>query len=214
MITVYVFGNAPRPVWEVTRDLRVLWALEEMGLPYRAHPLDFERGELKAPEYLRLHPFGKIPAIEDDGFALFESAAIVLYLAEKSGKLLPAGREQRALAAQWAFAAVNTVEPPLADLFVLDHFQAEQNQAKERRPAVLEMAKARLASLEAVLARRSHLLGDEFSAPDILRTAVLRMAQHTDLLSAVPRVAAYQERCQARPAFRKVLAEHHQRLAA
>ena len=216
MITVYVFGNAPRPVWEVTRDLRVLWALEEMGLPYRVHPLDFERGELKGPDYTRIQPFGQIPAIEDDGFALFESAAIVLYLAEKSGKLLPPGLgfKGRALATQWAFSAVNSMEPPLQELFVLDHFAERQISAKERRPGVVDYARMRLANLEAVLARSSHLLGDEFSAPDILMTAVLRMAQHTDLLSAVPRVAAYKERCQARPAFQKVIAEHHQRLAA
>jgi glutathione S-transferase len=216
MITAYVFGNAPRPVWDVTRDLRVLWALEETGLPYRVHPLDFERGELKRPEYTRVQPFGKIPAIEDDGFALFESAAIVLYLAQKSGKLLPPSLnlQGRALAAQWAFAAVNTVEPPLNELFVLDHFAAEQAWAKEHRPAVVEMAKARLASLEAVLASRSYLLGDEFSAPDILMTTVLRLAQHSDLFRATPRIAAYKARCEERPAWRKVVAAHHERLAA
>jgi glutathione S-transferase len=216
MITVYVFGNAPRPVWDVTRDLRVLWALEETGIPYRVRPLDFERGELKQPEYMRIQPFGQIPAIEDGGFTLFESAAIVLYLAEKSGKLLPPSLSlpRRALVTQWAFTAVNTVEPPLAELFVLDHFAERQMAAKERRPAVVGWAQARLASLDGILARSSHLLGDEFCAPDILMTTVLRMAQHTDLLSAVPRVAAYKERCEARPAFQKVVAAHHQRLAA
>lgn len=216
MITAYVFGNAPRPVWDVTRDLRVLWALEETGLPYRVHPLDFESGELKAPEYVRIQPFGQIPAIEDDGFTLFESAAIVLYLAQKSGKLLPPSLsfQGRALAAQWAFAAVNSVEPALAELFVLDHFAADDPGAKERRPAVVEQAKARLASLETVLANRSYLLGDEFSAPDILMTSVLRLVQHTDLLRAAPKVAAYKARCEERPASKKVVAAHHQRLAA
>lgn len=117
MITVYVFGNAPAPVRNVTRDLRVLWALEESGVPYRLHPLDFARGDLKRAEYTRVNPFGKIPAIDDEGFALFESTAIVLYVAEKAGRLLPERPQGRALAAQWAFAAVDTVEPPLADLF-------------------------------------------------------------------------------------------------
>ena len=215
MITVYVFGNAPRPVWNVTRDLRVLWALEEIGVPYRLHPLDFSRGELKGPEYLRVNPFGKIPAIDDEGFGLFESAGIVLYLAEKAGKLLPPGLQGRALAAQWTFAAVNTVEPPLVELFSLDHFAAHENWAKERRPAVVQQVEARLATLEGVLTRgSSYLLGDAFSAPDILMTTVLRMVQHTDLLSAAPNVAAYQQRCEARPAWQKVFAEHHQRLAA
>jgi len=214
MITVYVFGNAPRPVRPVTRDLRALWALEEAGLPYRLHPLDFASGELKRPEYTRIQPFGQIPAIDDEGFVLFESSAIVLYLAEKSGRLLPRSREGRALAAQWAFAAVNTVEPALAELFLLDHFTPDQDRAKERRPAVVQQVETRLATLDRELARRSFLLGDTFTAPDILMTTVLRIVQHTDLLRAAPNVAAYQERCEARPAWRKVVAEHHQRLAA
>jgi len=216
MITVYVFGSAPRPVWNVTRDLRVLWALEETGVPYRLHPLDFGRGELKRPEYTRLQPFGQIPAIEDEGFALFESAAIVLYLAEKSGKLLPPslGLRGRALAAQWTFAAANTVEPALGELFSLDHFAADQAWARERRPALVTQAQARLAGLEGELARRPYLLGDAFSAPDVLMTTVLRLAQHTDLLAAAPNVAAYQRRCEARPAWEKVIAAHHLRLAA
>lgn len=214
MITVYVFGNAPRPVWNVTRDLRVLWALEESGLPYRLHPLDFAKGELERPEYTRIQPFGQIPAIDDEGFALFESAAIVLYLAEKSGRLLPRSFQGRALAAQWAFAAVNSVEPALAEVFSLDHFAADRAWAKERRPALQTQVQARLASLEGVLARRAYLLGEEFSAPDILMTSVLRLVQHTDLGRSAPHVAAYQERCEARPAWTKVVAEHHRRLAA
>jgi glutathione S-transferase len=214
MLDVYVFENAPRPVWPVTRDLRVLWTLEELGIPYRLHPLDFSRGELKAPEYLRIQPFGQIPAIDDDGFTLFESAAIVLYLAEKAGRLLPTSPQGRALALQWTFAAVNTVEPALVQLFTMDHFSADENWAKERRPAVVKLVEARLATLEGLLARSKYIAGDEFSAPDILMTHELRLVQHTSLLRAAPNVAAYQQRCEARPAWRKVVAEHLERLAA
>jgi glutathione S-transferase len=214
MITIYVFGNVPSPVRNVSRDLRALWAAEESGLPYRLHPLDFARGELKSPEYMRVNPFGKIPAIADDGFTLFESAPIVLYLAEKAGRLLPESPRDRTLAAQWAFAAVNTVEPSMVELFTLDHFAADEAWAKERRPAVVTAAQARLATLEAELAARPYLLGDAFSAPDILMSTVLRLVLHADLLRAAPNVAAYQERCEARPAWKKVLAEHQQRLAA
>ena len=214
MIRVYVFGNAPPPVRDVTRDLRALWALEESGLPYMLHPLDFAHGELKRPEYTSIQPFGQIPSIDDDGFRLFESAVIVLYLAEKAGRLLPETLQGRALAAQWVFAAVNTVEPPLAELFSIDHFAADQPWAKERRPTVVAGVQARLATLERVLSVRPYVLGDEFSAPDVLMTTVLRLVQHTDLLRAVPNVAAYQERCQARPAWRKVISEHRHRLAA
>ena len=214
MLTVYVFGNVPAPVRPVTRDLRVLWALEETGIPYRLQPLDFFRGELKQPEYLRVQPFGQIPAIEDEGFALFESGAIVLYLAGKSGKLLPADPEGRALATQWAFSAVNTVEPAFVQLFTLDQFSAGEAWAKERRPAVLALAQARLATLDGVFAQRKYLLGDAFSAADILMSHVLRLVAHTDLLRAAPNVAAYQQRCEERPAWRKVYAAHEKRLAA
>lgn len=213
MITVYVFGNAPVPVRNITRDLRALWALEESGLPYRLQRLDFARGELKQPEYTRINPFGHIPSIDDGGFTLFESAAIVLYVAEKAGHLLPKTRDGRALAAQWAFAAVNTVEPAIAELFAIDAFFAEQPWARGRRPAVVEQVKKRLATLEAEFAQRTYVIGDDFSAPDILMATVLRLVQ-TDLLGAAPNVAAYLARCESRPAWTKVLAEHQQRLAA
>jgi glutathione S-transferase len=214
MITVYVFGNAPAPVRNVTRDLRALWALEEAGLPYRLQRLDYARGELKRDAYLRVNPFGKIPSIDDGGFTLFESAAIVLYVAEKSGRLLPETSEGRAVAAQWAFAAVNTVEPPILELFTIDALFADQPWARGRRPAVVEHVKQRLATLDAELARHPYVIGHEFSAPDILMATVLRMVQEADLLDAAPNVSAYLARCESRAAWAKVFAEHQQRLAA
>ena len=214
MLTVYAFGNAPPPVIGVTRDLRVLWAAEEAGLPYRIHALDHARGELRGPEYLRVNPFGLVPAIDDNGFTLFESGAVVLYIAEKSRRLLPAEPAARARALQWAFAAVDTVESSMADLFVIDKFHADKAWAKERRPAVVATAQKRLASLDLELAGRSYLLGDEFGAADILMTSALRMLQHTDLLDAAPNVAAYKVRCEARPAWGKIYAAYEQRLAA
>ncbi|HKA13824.1 MAG TPA: glutathione S-transferase family protein [Myxococcota bacterium] len=214
MITVYVFGNAPVPVRNITRDLRALWALEESGLPYRLQCLDFARGELKRPEYKRVNPFGHVPSIDDDGFTLFESAAIVLYVAEKTDHLLPRTREGRALAAQWAFAAVNTVEPAIAELFSIDAFFSDYPWARGRRPAVVDQVNKRLATLEGEFARRPYVLGPEFSAPDILMATVLRLVPRRDLPRVAPNVAAYLARCESRPAWSKVFAEHQQRLAA
>ena len=214
MITVHVFGNAPPPVHGITRDLRALWALEESGLPYRVRPLDFARGELRAAEHLRVNPFGHLPSIDDDGFRLFESAAIVLYVLDKAGRLVPGDAQRRAVALQWAFAAVNTVEPAMAELFGIDQFSSDQAWAKERRPAVVERVKTVLAILDGELTGRSYLMGAEFSAPDILMATVLRLVQHTDLLGAVTHVAAYRARCEERPAWKKILAAYEQRLAA
>jgi glutathione S-transferase len=214
MITVYAFGNVPPPVKGITRDLRVLWALEEARLPYRIHPLDFARGDLRRPDYLSVNPFGAVPAIEDDGFKLFESAAIVFYIADKAGTLLPKDAKGRVLAMQWALAALNTVEPPMVDVAVIDLFHADQAWAKERRPACVEAAQGRLAALDKHLAGRMYLAGNAFTAPDVLMTTVLRIVQHTDLLNAAPNVAAYKARCEKRPAWTKVLSEHEKRLAA
>ena len=214
MITVYVFGNVPAPVQGVTRDLRALWVLQETGLPFRVRPLDFAAGELKGDAYLRVNPFGHVPSIDDDGFALFESGAIVLYVAEKAGTLLPRDPEGRARAAQWAFAAVNTVEPALAELFVIDTFSPAEAWAKARRPTVVEAVKTRLATLDREFAERPYLMGADFTAPDILMATVLRDLRHTDLLDAAPHVAAYRARCEARPAWKSILAEYERRLAA
>jgi len=212
MITAFAFCNVPAPVKGLSRDLRALWALEEAGLPYRVHPLDAVKGDLKSPEYLSVNPFGIVPSIDDGGFRLFESAAIVLYIADKAGRLLPQDAKGRALAGQWAFAALNTIEPPLIEIFAIDKFHADKAWAKERRPARVEGALGRLAVLDKQLAGRHYLMGDEFTAPDILMTSVLRFIQHTDLLDAAPNVAAYKARCEKRPAWKKVLAEHEQRL--
>jgi glutathione S-transferase len=213
MIIAYVFGSVVKPVIGVTRDLRILWALEETGLPYRLLALDFARGDLRAPDYVRVSPFACIPAIDDDGFTLFESAAIVLYLADKAGKLLPADARSRTLATQWAFAAVNTVEPAMTQLFAIDKFSPNPS-AEARRPSVVETVQRRLASLDKELAARPFLMGDAFSASDILMATVLRIVQHTELLDAVPNVAAYKARCEDRPAWRKMFSAYEERLAA
>ena len=213
MITVYAFNNVPPPVVGVSRDLRVLWALEETGLSYRISPIDGVRGDQRGPDYVRVNPFAVIPAIEDDGFTLFESAAILTYIADKTGTLQPKDAKARALAAQWSFAAVNTVEPPFIDLFAMDRFFSDQSWAKERRSARAEQAQARLATLDKALASQPFLTGSAFGMPDILMTSVLRFIQYTDLLGAAPHVAAYKARCEKRPAFEKVLDDQKKRIA-
>ncbi|HZF32060.1 MAG TPA: glutathione S-transferase family protein [Gammaproteobacteria bacterium] len=214
MLTIYAFANMPPPVVGVTRDLRALWTAEEARVPYRVHALDHARGDLRGPEYVAVNPFGLVPAIDDDGLVLFESGAIVLHIAAKTDWLLPASPRERAHATQWAFAAVDTMQSKMTELFLVDKFYAEQAWAKERRPGLVDVVRKRLTGLDRELGRRPYLLGEEFTAPDILMSSALREIQHTDLLGGAPNVAAYKTRCEARPAWRKIYAAYEQRLAA
>src|SRR6201996_5240225 len=120
MITLYGFANIWAPGIGETKDLWAQWALEETGLPYRVHALDHTGGELDGEAYGRISPFRQAPVIDDDGFVVAESAAVVLYLAEKSGKLIPSDAHGRARVVQWCFAAVATVEPTLMCLDLIE----------------------------------------------------------------------------------------------
>src|SRR3954471_18408741 len=124
MITLYGFGNIFPAGRGETKDLRAQWALEETGLPYRVHALDHSGGELDGEAYSRISPFRQAPLIDDDGFVVAESAAIVLYLAEKAGKLLPVDVQGRTRVAQWCFAAVSTVGTTLTCMDLIGMFDA------------------------------------------------------------------------------------------
>jgi glutathione S-transferase len=205
MINCYAFGAVPPFAQGVVRDLRVRWALEEAGLPYRITLIGDGEGQISQAAYRRVQPFGQVPAIEDGDLTLFESGAIVQYVGERSDALLPRQGPERARVIQWMFAALNTMEMPIQNLAAIDLFYASERWAKERRPGAVEMVRKRLAELAACLGRREHLIGG-FSAADILMASVLRILRHTDLLDEQPALVAYKERCEARPAFEKALA--------
>jgi glutathione S-transferase len=213
MINCYAFGSVPPFAQGLVRDLRVRWALEEAGLPYRVTLVGERPGETRRDTYRALQPFGQIPAIEDGDLTLFESGAIVLYVAERSPLLLPEHQPARAHVMQWMFAALNTIEVVVQRLAEIDLFYAEERWARERRPAAVEAVRRRLAELASRLNGRDHLVG-HFSAADILMTTVLRILRHTDLLEEQPSLVAYKERCEARPAFTKALAEQMMAFAA
>ena len=139
MITLYGFGTIfPEGVGE-TKDLRAQWALEETGLPYQVHAVDHTAGEHLGEAYSRLSPFNQAPVIDDDGFVVAESAAIVLYVAEKAGKLIPSDAQGRMRVTQWCFAAVASVEPTLVTLDVLDIFDSK-NVAGEIKAEVRKLS--------------------------------------------------------------------------
>lgn len=204
-IRVSAFRWVPPFAQGVARDFRVRWALEEAGLPYEESLLG--REDLATESYRALQPFGQVPAIEDDGFALFESGAIVLYIAQQSEALMPSDPKGRARVTCWAFAALNSIEPRVQSLTEIDLFHADAEWAKLRRPALEEAVKARLTMLAARFNGRDYL-EDRFTAADILMTTVLRFLRHTDLLAQIPPLEAYRLRCEARPAFQKAMARH------
>ncbi len=204
MITVSAFRWVPPFAQGLVRDLRVRWALEEAGLAYDERLIG--REDQASAGYRALQPFGQVPAFEEDGLVMFESAAIVLHIAERSEALMPRDPKGRARTTTWMFAAMNTIEPAIQNLAELDLFHGGQEWANLRRPAAVDFVKKRLTSLSAWLDGRDYL-ENRFTAADLLMTTVLRILRHTDLLSQMPTLDAYRLRCEARPAFRKAMAD-------
>jgi glutathione S-transferase len=203
-IKVSAFRWVPDFARGLVRDLRVRWALEEAGLPYEARLIGPE--DQASASYRAMQPFGQVPVYEEDGLVLFESGAILLHIANRSEALMPSEPNSRARTTAWMFAALNSIEPVIRDLTSIDLFHAAESWAKERRPAALKGAQTRLAELSARLEGRDYL-EDRFTVADLLMTTVLRIPRHTDLIAQMPVLEAYRLRCEARPAFRKALAD-------
>jgi glutathione S-transferase len=203
MITISAFNWVPDFARGQVRDLRVRWALEEAGLPYRTRLLG--QGDQDKPDYRALQPFGQVPIFEEGDFVLFESGAIVLHIGERSETLLPSDPVARARAVQWLIAALNSVEPFIMNVALIDLFYAEEEWAKLRRPGAVELVKKRLAGLSKSLGDNRYLDGDRFTAGDLMMTTVLRILRHTDIVTSDKRLAAYLERCTARSAFTRAL---------
>lgn len=202
MITISAFKWVPDFVQGQVRDLRVRWALEEAGLPYKVRLL--EQGDQDKPDYRALQPFGQVPIFDEDGFVLFESGAIVLHVGERSDVLLPKDPSARARATQWLIAALNSIEPFMMNVALIDIFYAGEAWAKLRRPGALALLEKRLAGLATSLGSKPYLDGDRFTAGDLLMTTVLRVLP--DVVAGHPTLVDYVARCTARPAFKKALA--------
>lgn len=203
MITISAFKWVPNFARGQVRDLRVRWALEEAGLPYQTRLL--EQGDQDKPEYRALQPFGQVPILEEEERVLFESGAIVLHIGERSDALLPKEPGARARATQWLIAALNSVEPFVMNVALIDLFYANEEWAKLRRPGAVAFAQKRLSALSRSLGDKPYLDGDRFTAGDLMMTTVLRILTHTDLVTGDKRLATYIERCSARPAFKRAL---------
>ena len=201
MITISAFRHVPDFARGLVRDLRVRWALEEAGLPYTSRLL--EQGDQDKPDYRLLQPFGQVPILEEDGLILFESGAIVLHIAERSEALLPKDPAARARAVQWLIAALNSVEPSIWNVFVIDRLYVNEEWAKLRRPGAVEFMNKKLDAVAKRLGDKPFLDGECFTAGDLMMATVLRF--HADVPKRDPRLAAYMDRCTARPAFKRAL---------
>jgi glutathione S-transferase len=202
MIKLY---HSPR-----TRSVRVLWLLEELGLPYELETIPFAPESLKSPEYLKVNPLGKVPTLQDGDLTMFESGAIVEYLLEKygAGRLAPAvGAPTRGPFLQWVHFAEATAMPPLGAIAQHTLFKPES----ERIPAVVVEARERAAAvlgvLEQAVSGKQFLLGAEFSGADVMMGYALLLMKWFGLLTdQYPNLVAYLQRLETRPAFQKAAA--------
>lgn len=213
-IRVSVLRAVPPFAQGLVRDLRVRWALEEAGAVYSEHVIGPE--DQKSAAYRQLQPFGQVPAYQEGALVLFESGAIVHHIAQRTEALMPADAAGRARVTAWMFAAMNSIEPHIQNLALIDLAYAQEEWAKLRRPGAVEFVQKRLGDLAACLDGRSYL-EDRFTAADLLMTTVLRILRHTDIVAQIPVLESYRLRCEARPAFQRALAAQmavFERLAA
>jgi glutathione S-transferase len=203
MITISAFKWVPEFAQGQVRDLRARWALEEAGLAYRTRLL--QQGDQDKPDYRALQPFGQVPILEEDGLVLFESGAIVLHIGERSETLLPKEAGARARATQWLIAALNSIEPFVMNVALIDLFYANEEWAKLRRPGAVAFVQKRLSALSQALGDKPYLDGERFTAGDLMMTTVLRILERSDIVTSDKRLAVYIDRCTARPAFKRAL---------
>ena len=198
--TITAFEKSPDRGRGLARDMRVRWALEEVGQPYDVRLLSFKA--MKEPAHRRLHPFGQIPTYEEGDLALFESGAILLHIAERHAGLLPADANARARAIAWMFAALNTVEPPIVDREVAMLLEHDKTWYEERLPILEDRVRVRLGELSSRLGD-AEWLDDAFSAGDLLMVTVLRRLDRSRIMEKYPNLSAYVARGEARPAYKR-----------
>lgn len=210
MLKLYGFSRVNKIARGNTRDLRVLWALEEMGMPYEIVGMDHPNHDLDTPEFRAINPFGQLPAIDDDGVRVTESGAILLYLARKSGKLMPRDLAGEAQVMRWSIAALASIEVPLLSRWFVNMMGGKDSKASE---ALQGWGEKRLAQLDGWLADRQYIATDDFTVADILMTHVLD-AGSTDKKMIAPHahVVAYIARCTGRPAWKKTLEAYNARV--
>ncbi|HET9620750.1 MAG TPA: glutathione S-transferase family protein [Kofleriaceae bacterium] len=211
MLKLYGFARVNKVARGHTRDLRVLWALEEIGLPYEIVGMDHPNHDLDAPTYRALNPFGQIPVIDDDGVVVSESGAILLYLARKTGKLMPRDLAGEAQVLRWAFTALTTIEVPVLSLWFVN---LTGGTGSPPSAALHDWAEMRLRQLDGYLADRQFIATDAFTVADILLCHVLDAGTRPEMIAPYPHLLAYRARCTERPAWQKTFAAYCERVEA
>ena len=205
--TITAFKASPDRGRGLARDMRVRWALEEVGQPYDVRLVTFD--EMKQPAHLALHPFGQIPTYQEGDLALFETGAIVFHIATHHAGLLPTDANARARAVTWMFAALSTLEPPVLELQNAVLLERDKPWNDQRLPLVKDRIRVRLDQLSARLGDAEWLDG-AFSAGDLMVVEVLRRLAGANMLEEFPNLAAYVARAEARPAFRLAFAAQYE----
>jgi glutathione S-transferase len=202
-VTITVFEQSPDGGMGLARDMRVRWALEEVGRRYAVRLVSFSA--MKQPAHLALHPFGQIPTYEEGELVLFETGSIVFHIAERHAGLLPDHADARARAITWMFAALNTVEPPILELATARLLEGEKPWTQERLPLVETRVRDRLKQLSARLGD-AEWLDRGFSAGDLMMVSVLLRLRSSGILNEFSNLAAYVARGEARPAYARAFA--------
>jgi glutathione S-transferase len=198
--TITAFKRSPDGGKGLARDMRVRWALEEVGQPYDVRLVSFT--EMKEPAHRALHPFGQIPTYEEGDLVLFESGAIVFHIAERHAGLLPNDANARARAIAWMFAALNTIEQPIIDLQIAKLVEGDKPWYEQRLPLVQGRIRDRLGELSSRLGDADWLEG-EFTAGDLLMVTVLLRLKPSGIVAEYRNLSAYLARGEARPAYKR-----------
>jgi glutathione S-transferase len=217
-IEVTAYEWTPPMAVGFVKDMRVRWALEEIGQPYRERLVGGVFGQ-KSPDHLADQPFGQVPVYKEGDLTLFESGAILIHIGGKDERLLPHDADARARAIGWLIAALNSIEPFAQMLFMIGMVGANKDWQGEAKDGVRPFAEMRLAQLSKVLGDREWLEGS-FTIGDLMMVDVLRAAREPGLVAAFPNLVAYVERGTSRPAFKAAMAsqlaafERHEPVAA
>ncbi len=211
MLKLYGFARVNKGAHGKTRDLRVLWALEEMGLPYEIVGMDHPDHDLDSAAFRALNPFGQLPVIDDGGVVVSESGAILLYLARKSGELMPADLAGEAQVLRWSFTALNTLELPLLSLWFVNLSGGKGTKPSEALHGWSDM---RLKQLDGWLTNRQFVATDAFTVADILMTHALDAGTPEEMLRPYRNLVDYRTRCTSRPAWKKTLEAYRARVQA